>query len=65
MVAISRNLTNKHSMEMLLTGELISSDKAAKIGLINDVIEINKLKDFVLDKAQKNFKKILSNFKNR
>ena len=44
-------------MEMLLTGELISSDKAAKIGLINDVIEINKLKDFTLDKAQKISKK--------
>ena len=57
MVAISRNLSNKHSMEMLLTGELISSDKAAKIGLINDVIEINKLKDFVLNKASKISKK--------
>ena len=44
-------------MEMLLTGELISSDKAAKIGLINDVIEINELKDFVLDRAQKISKK--------
>ena len=52
MVAISRNLTNKHSMEMLLTGELISSNKAAKIGLINDVVEATKLKDFVLNKAQ-------------
>ena len=57
MVAISRNLSNKHSMEMLLTGELISSDKAAKIGLINDVIEINELKDFVLDRARKISKK--------
>ena len=57
MVAISRNLTNKHSMEMLLTGELISSNKAAKIGLINDVTKKNKLKDFVLDKAQKISKK--------
>ena len=57
MVAVSRNLSNKHSMEMLLTGELISSDKAAKIGLINDVIEINELKDFVLDKAKKISKK--------
>ncbi|MDC3127649.1 enoyl-CoA hydratase [Candidatus Pelagibacter bacterium] len=57
MVAISRNLTNKHSMEMLLTGELISSNKAAEIGLINDVVEGIKLKDFVLDKAQKISKK--------
>ena len=40
-------------MEMLLTGELISSNKAAEIGLINDVVEASKLKDFVLDKAQK------------
>mgnify|MGYP001227716354 FL=1 len=52
MVAVSRNLSNKHSMEMLLTGELISSDKAAKIGLINDVVEISNLKNFVLSKAQ-------------
>ena len=57
MVAISRNLSNKHSMEMLLTGELISSDKASKIGLINDVVEKSTLKDFVLNKAQKISKK--------
>ena len=57
MVAISRNLKNKHSMEMLLTGELISSSKAAEICLINDVVEASKLKDFVLDKAQKISKK--------
>jgi len=63
MVAISRNLTNKHSMEMLLTGELISSSKAAEIGLINDVVEATKLKDFVLDKAQKISKKSLVTLK--
>jgi enoyl-CoA hydratase/carnithine racemase len=57
MVAISRNLSNKHSMEMLLFGELISSDKASKIGLINDVVEKSTLKDFVLNKAQKFSKK--------
>ena len=57
MVAVSRNLSNKHSMEMLLTGELISSDKASKIGLINDVVEKSTLKDFVLNKAQKISKK--------
>ena len=57
MVAISRNLANKHSMEMLLTGELISSNKAEKIGLINEVVEINNLKDFVQNKAEKISKK--------
>ena len=35
-------------MEMLLTGELISSDKAAEIGLINDVVEANKIKRFCI-----------------
>ena len=53
MVALSRNLSNKHSMEMLLTGELISSDKALKIGLINGVLENNKLKNYVESQALK------------
>ena len=37
MVAISRVLKNKHSMEMLLTGDVITSEKAAQIGLINNI----------------------------
>ena len=57
MVAISRNLSNKHSMEMLLLGELISSEKAAKIGLINEVFDKDKFKEFVLNKALKISKK--------
>ena len=57
MVAISRNLSNKHSMEMLLIGELISSEKAAAIGLINEVSQDDKLKNFVLNKAIKISKK--------
>ena len=48
MVALSRTVSNKHSMEMLLNGDLISSKKAAEIGLINDVIEKRNLKNFVL-----------------
>ena len=57
MVALSRNLTNKHSMEMLLTGDLISSEKALKIGLINDVVENQNLKSFVEKQANKISKK--------
>ncbi len=57
MVAISRNLSNKHSMEMLLLGELISSEKAANIGLINEVFDKDKFKKLVLDKAIKISKK--------
>jgi enoyl-CoA hydratase/carnithine racemase len=38
MVALSRNMTNKHAMEMLLTGDMISANKAEQIGLINRVV---------------------------
>ena len=57
MVALSRTVSNKHSMEMLLNGDLISSKKAAEIGLINDVIEDIDLKNVVLEKALKISKK--------
>jgi enoyl-CoA hydratase/carnithine racemase len=35
MVALSRNVSRKHAMEMLLTGDLIPAEDAAQIGLIN------------------------------
>jgi enoyl-CoA hydratase/carnithine racemase len=38
MVALSRNVARKHAMEMLLTGEMISAEKAAAIGLVNRVV---------------------------
>ena len=57
MVALSRTVSNKHSMEMLLNGDLISSKKAAEIGLINDVIEDIDLKNVVFEKALKISKK--------
>jgi enoyl-CoA hydratase/carnithine racemase len=38
MVALSRNVPRKHAMEMLLTGEMISAEDAARIGLINRVV---------------------------
>jgi len=42
MVALSRNVANKHAMEMLLTGEIIDAVKAKEIGLVNHVVnEIN------------------------
>jgi len=39
MVALSRNVSNKAAMEMLLTGEMVSADKAENIGLINRVTD--------------------------
>ncbi len=38
MVALSRNVARKHAMEMLLTGETVSAEDAARIGLINRVV---------------------------
>jgi enoyl-CoA hydratase/carnithine racemase len=38
MVALSRNVSRKHAMEMLLTGEMVEAKRAAEIGLINRVV---------------------------
>ncbi len=38
MVALSRNVTRKHAMEMLLTGDMVEAKRAAEIGLINRVV---------------------------
>jgi enoyl-CoA hydratase/carnithine racemase len=38
MVALSRNVARKHAMEMLLTGEMVTAEHAARIGLINRVV---------------------------
>lgn len=43
MVALSRNLSNKHAMDMLLTGEPLSAEKAAESGLINKCVEAEEL----------------------
>jgi len=37
MVALSRNVARKHAMEMLLTGDMVAAEDAARIGLINRV----------------------------
>lgn len=37
MVALSRNVSNKHAMEMLLLGEAVSANRAAELGLVNRV----------------------------
>ncbi|MES1954461.1 enoyl-CoA hydratase [Salinisphaera hydrothermalis] len=43
MVALSRNVSNKHAMEMLLTGDPIPAERAAEIGLINRVVPAEEL----------------------
>jgi enoyl-CoA hydratase/carnithine racemase len=49
MVALSRNVSRKHAMEMLLLGEMVSAEDAARIGLINRVTEPGG----ALDEAQR------------
>lgn len=44
MVALSRNVANKYAMEMLLTGDMISAQRASEIGLINRVTAATDLK---------------------
>ena len=39
MVALSRNVANKHAMEMLLLGDLIDAEQALAWGLVNRVVE--------------------------
>ena len=42
-VAIGRNLQRKHAMEMLLTGEPISAQRALEWGLVNKVVAADAL----------------------
>ena len=53
MVALSRNVAAKHAMEMLLTGDMISAERAADIGLLNAVIVPAELENHVTNVAKK------------
>lgn len=47
MVALSRNVSNKHAMEMLLTGEQIDAGTAREFGLINRIVPEEYLQQVV------------------
>ena len=57
MVALSRVVNKKHSMEMLLTGDFINADKAKSIGLINNYFNedhlVNEIKEMAIKIANK------------
>ncbi len=53
MVALSRNITRKAAMEMLLTGEMISAEDAARIGLVNHVVAPGTEREEALKLAKK------------
>ena len=43
MVAVSRNISRKHTMEMLLTSDMISAQRAYEMGFINRVVPADNL----------------------
>ena len=58
MVALSRNVNKKNAMEMLLTGDFISAEKAKEIGLINNAVpkedltsEVDRLAEKIASKS--------------
>jgi len=53
MVALSRNVSRKHAMEMLLTGDMISAEHAARVGLVNFVVEAGSEREEALKLARK------------
>jgi enoyl-CoA hydratase/carnithine racemase len=52
MIPLSRAVSPKHAMEMLLTGETISAEKAERIGLVNRVVPPEKLAEATLALAR-------------
>ena len=57
MVALSRNVSKKEAMKMLLTGDMIDAVEAKRISLINDYVSENKLEESVNNLALKISKK--------
>ena len=53
MVALSRNVSDKHAMEMLLTGDMTSAARAAEIGLVNRCVPPEALGGEVMAVARK------------
>jgi enoyl-CoA hydratase/carnithine racemase len=53
MVALARNVSRKHCMQMLLTGEMISAEHAARIGLVNFVVAAGSERDEAVSLGKK------------
>lgn len=53
MVALSRNVSSKHAMEMLLTGDMTSAARAAEIGLVNRTVAPEALREATMEMARK------------
>lgn len=53
MVALTRAVAPKHAMEMLLTGDMVDAEHAARIGLVNRVVPDEDLDAAVVDLASR------------
>ena len=60
MVALSRNVSKKDAMKMLLTGDMIDAAEAKRISLINDHVSSKNLHDAVMSIAKKIASKSIS-----
>jgi enoyl-CoA hydratase/carnithine racemase len=52
-IALARNVTPKHAMEMLLTGDMISAEDAVRIGLVNRAVAPGSEREEALKLARK------------
>jgi len=53
MVALTRNLSRKHAMEMLLSGDMFDAQEAVRFGLVNRVVEAGGALEAALTLASK------------
>jgi enoyl-CoA hydratase/carnithine racemase len=53
MVALSRNVSRKHAMEMLLTGDMIPAEDAYRMGLVNRVVPAGEERKRALEFAHR------------
>lgn len=53
MVALSRSVSRKHALEMLLLGEWVTADSAHRMGLVNSVVESGQSLTVALEMAQR------------
>ena len=53
MVALSRNVPRKHAMHMLLTGEMVEAEDAARLGLVNRAVAPGEERAAALTLARK------------
>jgi len=52
MVALSRNISRKHAMEMLVLGEFLPAERVAQLGLVNRVVSEDSLAEEAMKMAR-------------